>query len=182
VVALTAPLVMAAISRGCGFRWAATVVAATYTAAMLLLLWILPLFPAEPKLGPVYQNVTHFVPPEFPLLLIVPAMALDLFWQRTRWSGLRLALASGALFLAAFALVQWPFADFLVSPAARNRLFGVGDFAYFVRPTSLYATYRFVAAERGEALWRQIGLSAITATAGVGLGLVCGNRMRRIRR
>ena len=182
VVALTAPLLFAGIWRGSGYRWAATAVACLYTAVMLLLVWILPLFPAEPKLGPVYQNVTHFVPPEFPLLLIAPAVALDLFWQRTRWRGWRLALASSAIFLAAFALVQWPFADFLMSPAARNRIFGVGAFAYFVRPTSLYATYRYVATEQGAALWRQIGLAALTAAGGAWLGIVWGDRMRRIRR
>jgi hypothetical protein len=182
VVSLTAPVLFAGISRGSGFRWAATAVAGTYTAGMLLLLWILPLFPAEPKLGPVYQNVTHFVPPEFPLLLIVPAVALDLFWQKTNWRGWKLVLASADLFLAILAVVQWPFANFLMSPAARNRVFGAGYFAYFVRPTSLYATYRFVATERGAALWRQISLAAVTATVGAGIGILWGDRMRRIRR
>ena len=38
--------------------------------------WVLPLFPAQPKLGPVYREVTHFIPWEFPLLLIVPAIIL----------------------------------------------------------------------------------------------------------
>ena len=182
VVALSAPLLFAGISRGSGYRWAATAVACTYTLIMLGLVWILPLFPAEPKLGPVYQNVTHFVPPEFPLLLIVPALALDLFWQRTQWRGVTLALASSAIFLAVFALVQWPFADFLMSPAARNRIFGVGHFAYFVRPTSLYASYRYVAMEHGAALWQQVGLAALTAAAGAWLGIAWGDRMRRIRR
>ena len=40
----------------------------------IVFLWILPLFPAEPKLGPVYHPVTHFIPWEFPLLLIIPAL------------------------------------------------------------------------------------------------------------
>jgi hypothetical protein len=182
LVSLTAPVLLAGISRGSGFRWAATAVAGTYTAVMLLLVWILPLFPAEPKLGPVYQNVTHFVPPEFPLLLIFPALALDLFWQKTAWRGWRAALASAALFLAVLAAVQWPFADFLMSPAARNRVFAVGEFAYFVRPTSLYASYRFVAMEHGAKLWREIAGAMIVATAGIGIGMAWGNRMRRILR
>jgi hypothetical protein len=186
VVSLIAPLVLAGIARGSRYRWAATMVAGIYTAVMLLLVWILPFFPAEPKLGPVYQNVTHFVPPEFPLLLLVPALVLDLLWQRLDYRGwasaLLLAVLSATGFLAAFALAQWPFAAFLMTPAARNRIFGVGYFAYFVRPTSLYATYRFVATETGPALWREIGLAAITATASAWLGLAWGNRMRRIRR
>ena len=56
---------------------------AVYSVFLLLIGHILPLFPADPKLGPVYQHVTQFVPPEFPLLLVVPAFALDLLWQRT---------------------------------------------------------------------------------------------------
>ena len=42
------------------------------------------LFPATPKLGPIYQDITHYVPLDFPLLLIVPAFAIDLTWQRVR--------------------------------------------------------------------------------------------------
>ena len=56
--------------------------------------WILPLFPAQPKLGPVYHPLTQFTPPEFPLLLIVPALALDLLWQRTAALG-RVAAGAG---------------------------------------------------------------------------------------
>ena len=64
-------------------RWACTIMAAVYTAFGVAFLWILPLFPAEPKLGPVYRQITHFIPWEFPLLLIVPAFAMDLIFQRT---------------------------------------------------------------------------------------------------
>src|SRR5438874_2589974 len=119
VVALVAPLVLAGVARASRYRWAASVVAGVYFALVLLMSWMLPLFPAQPKLGPVYHTVTQFIPPEFPLLLVIPALALDLLWQRTAaWSGWRQALVSGAVFLAAFAAVQWPFADFLMSPAA----------------------------------------------------------------
>ena len=52
--------------------------AGVYSAFALAFLWILPLFPAEPKLGPVLHPVTHFIPWEFPLLLIVPAFVIDL--------------------------------------------------------------------------------------------------------
>ena len=48
----------------------------------MFMLWLFPLFPATPKLGPVYQHITHMVPMEFPLLIIVPALALDLVRPR----------------------------------------------------------------------------------------------------
>jgi hypothetical protein len=48
---------------------------------------VLPLFPAHPKLAPVYHPVDHMVPPAFPLLLIVPAVAIDVIsWLLARLS------------------------------------------------------------------------------------------------
>ena len=35
-----------------------------YTLMHLAFTWILQLIPAEPKLGPVYQKITHLVPPD----------------------------------------------------------------------------------------------------------------------
>ena len=55
VCAIT-PIPMTVAARATGFRFAATLVAAFYTLFLMGLIWILPLFPAEPKLGPVYQK------------------------------------------------------------------------------------------------------------------------------
>jgi hypothetical protein len=84
VVFIGTPLILTALAIASERKWAATTIAGVYTAFALALLWILPLFPAEPKLGPVYQQVTHFIPWEFPLLLIVPAFVTDLILQRTK--------------------------------------------------------------------------------------------------
>jgi hypothetical protein len=183
VLAITVPLVIARISRVTGYQWAATTVAGIYTAFLFLIGRILPLFPAEPKLGPVYQNVTHFIPPEFPLLLIVPAFALDLMWRRSRhWPLWRQSMVSGIVFLAALAAVQWPFAYFLMSPAARNWLIGAKYFAYFQPPSSLYVRYVFVPVEHGWALVRELSLAMVIAPITMWLGLVGGERMRQVRR
>ena len=158
LVMLIAPLVLAGVARASDFKWAATAVAGVYTTFVLLMSWILPLFPAEPKLGPGLHHLTQFIPPEFPLLLIVPAFALDLLWQRTGgWGDWKQALVSGTLFLAVFAAVQWPFADFLMSPAARNWFFGAGYFGYFVRPTSSTRAICSVPTETGAAFWKEAG-------------------------
>ena len=53
VVALGTPAVLVAIAVASRQRWACTIMAAVYTAFGLAFLWILPLVPAEPKLGPV---------------------------------------------------------------------------------------------------------------------------------
>jgi hypothetical protein len=183
LVALVVPVVLAAGARATRYKWAATVVAGIYTAFVLLMSWILPLFPAEPKLGPVYFHLTQFAPPEFPLLLMAPAFALDLIWQRTAsWGILRQAVISGAVFLAVFSVVQWPFADFLMTPAARNWFFGTKYFGYYIQPTSTLARYQFYRMEAGAAFWRELAMTLATAIAGTGVGLAWGNWMHRIRR
>jgi hypothetical protein len=183
LVAIVVPLVLAGVARASRFKWAATAVAGVYTLFVLLMSWILPLFPAEPKLGPVYHQVTHFTPPEFPLLLIVPAFALDLLWQRTSgWRTWKLALLSGPIFILTFAAVQWPFANFLMSPAARNWFFGTNYFGYYVHPNSIYARYLFVHPEPGAAFWQEAAISVAMAMFTSWLGLAWGNWMRRIRR
>ena len=182
IVATGAPLVLSAIARASRYKWAATAVAGVYTLFVLLISWILPLFPAEPKLGPVLFPVTHFTPPEFPLLLIVPAFALDLLWQRTEsWGAWTRALVSAAVFLAAFAAVEWPFADFLNSPAARNWFFGTKYFGYDTNPLGRYALYQF-APERPADTWREWGLALAIAFVSIRIGLAYGDRLRRIRR
>jgi hypothetical protein len=183
VLALTAPLVLPRISRATGYKWAATAVAGVYTVFLFLIGRILPLFPAEPKLGPVYQHVTNFVPPEFPLLLIVPAFALDLLWQRTpHWGRWRQSIVSGIVFLVALAAAQWPFAYFLMSPAARNWWIGAKYFAYFQPPGSIYLRYQFLPMEHGVELLQELVLAVAIAGFTTWLGLAGGDQMRQVRR
>ena len=183
VVATVAPLILAGVARAARFKWAATAVAGIYTAFVLLMAWILPLFPAEPKLGPVYHQVTHFTPPEFPLLLIVPAFLLDLVWQRTgHWGAWKQSLVSAVVFLAAFAAVQWPFADFLMSPEARNWFFGTKFFGYNTSPNSRYAQYLFAPPESSGVFWQETALALAISFFLIRLGIACGDRMQRIRR
>jgi hypothetical protein len=48
-------------------RWGMTAVAAGYFLLVACSNWILQLFPAEPKLGPILTHLTHFQPAQFPL-------------------------------------------------------------------------------------------------------------------
>jgi hypothetical protein len=183
LVSLVVPLVLAGVARASNFRWGATAVAGVYSVFVFLMGRILPLFPAEPKLGPVYHQVTQFTPPEFPLLIIIPALVLDLIWQRTeRWNTLLRALVSGPVFVAVFALVQWPWADFLASPAARNWFFGMKYFGYYVSSNSIFARFGFLPTEQGAEFWQEVAAALITAIITCSLGLAWGSWMRRIRR
>ena len=129
--------------------------AAVYTAFGLAFLWILPLVPAEPKLGPVYQQVTHMIPWEFPLLVVVPALAIDLILRRSSaWRPIVGGLVTGLVFLIAFIAVQWPFASFLMTPLARNRFFGTQYMDFGTPAQSLYARTLFYANEVAAVLAR----------------------------
>jgi hypothetical protein len=95
---------------------------------MLGLVWILPLWHAQPKLGPIYNPLDHLVPPPFPFLLIVPAIGIDLVMRfigqrRGFWRDTGLALVLGLVFFALLIAAQWPFSKFLLSPASRNAFF-----------------------------------------------------------
>jgi hypothetical protein len=184
LLSLFAPMFLVAVAQVSEFRWASTAVAGIFTTLNLMFVWLLPLFPAEPKLGPVYHHVTSFVPPPFPLLIVVPALALDLLRPRLRtWGGWRRSAAFGAVFLGTFAAVQWPFADFLQSAAARNWVFGTQYFPFFVPLTDNWVRYVFTEVESsGSEFWFRMALALAIAILSSRAGLSLGGWMRRVRR
>jgi hypothetical protein len=184
IISAVVPLILGAMARGSGHRWGATLTMTFYSLFLLALLWLLPLVPAQPKLGPVIFPVTQLIPPEFPLLLIIPALALDLLWAGTAgWARWRQAAAGGALFAALFFVVQWPFATFLMSPAARNAFFGAIYFDYNSPPHSYYVRHLFLPHATGPgAFLTGAVISLGVAVIGTWLGLGWGNWMRQIRR
>jgi hypothetical protein len=181
-VAIVIPFVLALASRATGHRWGATISGGIYTVFMLGLLWILPLFPAQPKLGPVLHATTQFVPADFPLLIIFPAIALDLVWPRlAKWGVLFKAAASGVVFTAVLLAVQWPFAAFLQSPAARNALFGSHYAGYNEAPGRFVSQYQFVP-QAGSDLATGLLLALVFSMASVLLGMMAGDWLKRVRR
>jgi hypothetical protein len=182
-VAIGVPLYYAAIWKVSRNRWASTWMTAIYTVALIGFILILPLFPAEPKLGPVYHQVTQFIPPKFPLLLIVPAALMDLLWAKIgERNKLVTALLSGPLFVLSFVAVQWPFADFLMTKGAANRFFGTIYHDYGTPSWSAEAMRRFVRPEHGLVLWSGLAMAMLYAAISVWLGLMLGDWMRKIRR
>ncbi len=134
------PLYLIAGARASKMRWPATTIAGVYMGLTLVMTWLLPLFPAEPKLAPIYNPLTHMAPPPFPLLLIVPALGLDLLLRRFSqtngwWRDTLLAIPLALVFMGTFAVVQWHFSKFLLSPEADNWFFaGNRYWWYFSQP------------------------------------------------
>ena len=175
------PLLLVAVARATRLAWPATTAAACYMAISLVMIWILQLFPATPKLAPVFNAVTHMVPPPFPLLLVVPAAALDLLMRRLGpsrdWS---LSLLAGFEFLAVFAVVQWFFTEFLLSPYARNFFFGVDQWDYSSRLGPW--RYQFWRLPGDPVTLRGLAIAAGLAVVSTRLGLWWGNWMARVQR
>jgi hypothetical protein len=123
------------------------------------------------------------VPAKFPVLLVVPALALDLLWQRIKgWKPWQIALVSGAVFIAVLAAVEWPFADFLMSPASANRFFGTMYFDYNSRPGGFDRLRAFFQPQYGVVVW--LGLLRASGYAGIStwIGWSFGRWMRGVQR
>ena len=184
VISMGTLLILEALARVSRHRWARTIMTGVYSAFVLIMMWVLPFFPAQPKLGPVYQNITHMVPLPFPLLLIVPAFFLDLIWpvfkEAPKWQQ---AVFGGVSFTAILIAVQWPFTTFLMSPAARNRFFATVDFPYFARAEWPGPQHLFVRAEDtpGE-FWLRMGLAFLFGVLSMWIGIFWGNWLKKVRR
>jgi hypothetical protein len=182
IVGLCVPVILTAIAGATGRRWAGSWATAAYSIFLLALLWTFPLVPAQPKLGPVLVPTTNLVPPEFPLLLLPAALALDAwFWRRRGRAGIATVAGGGLLFALIFFACQWPFASFLMSPHARNFFWGARYFDFWMPPVTHYRRYLFI----DEAGWATaIGLGAAVVASGLSLGAgrAVGRWLARLRR
>jgi hypothetical protein len=180
VVSIAFPVGLLGIAAASEHRLACTIVTAWYTVMWLVALWVFPLFPATAKLGPVLTPVTHMVPLGFPLLLLPAAWAVDLVRARS-WGGSRwlAPIVVGTVFLAVFLAVQWPFAEFLMQPAARSRIFGAHYFSYMDDPAEYALSYRF---EESAPITHGLPLTLGVAILSSAVGMLWGAGIRRVRR
>src|SRR5262249_19514107 len=95
---------------------------------------------------------------------------------------LMVALASGPIFVLSLVAAEWPFANFLMSPASRNRFFGTGYYDYGTPSWSDEVMRQFVRPESGGVLWQGLGMAMLYAVISVWLGLLLGDWMRKIQR
>ncbi|HEV3036209.1 MAG TPA: hypothetical protein VHA33_00220 [Candidatus Angelobacter sp.] len=165
-------------------RWACTTTAAVYMALSMAQEWVLPLFYAEQKLGPVYQRVPYMVPLGFPVLIIVPALLVDLLWAKLKdWNGWKKGITLGASIFVAFVAAQWLFANFLMSSWSANWVFGTHYQLYMAPPGSPGMTPEFFDYEKSRAeLALGMGIALITAMFTSRVGLTVGTWLRRVQR
>lgn len=181
VTAILIPLILVATARPSRLRWPATTSAAVYMAIVLVLMWTLQLFPATAMLAPIYNPVTRMVPPPFPLLLVVPALAIDVLLRRVRGHDWSLSLALGIGFVAIMLATHWWWGEFMLSPAARSFLFNADLWDYNIKPGPW--RYEFWGAETTLADFAKgLGIAVVTAIAGSRLGLWIGTGASRVQR
>lgn len=114
-------------------RWAMTLITIAYFLIAGGTNWILQLFPAVPKLGPIFNPVTHYQPLQFPLLIFIPAIAMDVVMQKVRSNDWIKASVLTCVFVTILAAVQYPFAGFLVESAGAPNW----EFRYKFQPTEI---------------------------------------------
>jgi hypothetical protein len=184
VLGMAAPVVLVGVGRASGHRWGATILATMYTVMWIAAEWIFPLFPAQAKLGPVFTPITHMIPLGFPALLLPGALVVDLVLNRfsTRSKALQAVLA-GSGFLVLSVLANWPFASFLVTPAARNWVFGMNYFGYNVPPSEYHLAWEFQAYEKTRPeFWTGMATALVVTVLSVRTGMLWGDWMRRMHR
>jgi hypothetical protein len=182
-LSMTLPIVLVGTAVAGRSRWPATTAAGIYMLVLGGTSWLLMLFPAVPKLGPIYRDITHYIPLDFPLLLIVPAFAIDLTWRRVRtWPSYSAAVMCAFAFVLTLLAVQWPFASYLMAHG-RNWFFHIDNFVYWMPVTSEANAYRFRLPPKGALPFAYSLLSALAfAIVASWIGLKRGEWMLKVRR
>ena len=187
MVAIILPFYLLAVGRASLLRWPVTTVAGLYMLFLFLPNWVLPQFPAVPRLGPVLNPITHYQAFVFPVLLLIPGYVLDRLMHRfdaptRKLNDWLLAGLLAAGFMVTLLAVQWPFGDFLLtSPLARNWFFFSDAWSYDSPPDWPYR-YAFAPwnlQSTGE-FATGFGKALFFAFLSARVGLLWGNWMKRV--
>jgi len=168
MAAIASLLLLPAFGRALRMKWGMTAVTGGYFLLVAFSNWILQLFPAEPKLGPILTHITHFQPANFPALVIIPGLAMDLVLQRSKAGDWVKALWLSLTFVVLLVAVQYPLSGFLQqSPYARNWFFTANSYYFGISPNAPFR-YKF----RPEDI-SPIGQFLQMLTVAVGAGWLC---------
>jgi hypothetical protein len=177
-------LILPALSRSMRMKWGMTAIAIGYFTLQATVNWVLQIFPAEPKLGPILTHITHFQPAMFPMLIMIPAVLMDLVLLKSKSSDWMKSFFMSAIFVLLIVAIQYPFSGFLLqSPKSRNWFFG-GDAWFFGAPPN--SPYRFKFSPTDIQTFPRFAIGIIGAIV-IGtiisrISLLWGNWMLRIQR
>lgn len=184
VAAAASLLLLPAFGKALRMKWGMTAVTGGYFLLVAFSNWILQLFPAEPKLGPILTHLTHFQPANFPALVIIPAMAMDLVLQRNRSGAWVKAFWLSLAFVTLLVAVQYPLSGFLQeSPYARNWFFTANTYYFGLSPNAPWR-YKFRPDDISPwpALLQALAIAVVLGTVCARLSLRWGRWMQNIQR
>ena len=177
-------LLLPALSRSLRMKWGMTAIATGYFMLAATINWVLQIFPAEPKLGPILTHTTHFQPAMFPMLIIIPAIFMDIVMMKSKASEWVKATFFSLIFVLLLVAIQYPFSGFLLqSPGSRNWFFG-GNSWYFGSPPDSPFRYKFSPGDLQPLASFAIGivLAVLIGIVISRISLVWGNWMLKIQR
>jgi len=184
VAAVTTLLFLPVFGRALRMKWGMTAVALSYFFIVAISNWILQLFPAEPKLGPVLTHTTHFQPANFPLLVFIPALLMDRIsrsWEGNEWVK---SLLLSSCFVLGMLIIEYPLSGWLIgSPYARNWFFGGGSW-YFGDPPDWpyrYKIHPFLISTPGV-LAMDVAIAIVIGTLAARLSLRWGQWIQLVKR
>jgi hypothetical protein len=184
VATLIALLFLPTFGRALRMKWGMTAIALGYFLILALSSWILQLFPAEPKLGPILTHTTHFQSAHFPLLVIFPALGMDLLMQRSKTGEWIRAFLLTMIFVFVLLAVQYPLSGFLLeSPDSRNWFFGENTWYFGAMPDWPYRyKFRPENVENLQAMAKGIGITIVIGMIASRISLRWGKWMQNIQR
>ncbi|UTA68348.1 hypothetical protein [Emticicia sp. 21SJ11W-3] len=180
------PVLLLATARGSGMKWGATYIAATFMFFFWAVNATLRLLPAEPLLGPVHNRITTYQTLGFPILLIFPAIGLDLL--RARLANVNdwfLALPLAFIYLLILVGFSYPFGNFILeSPMARSWFWGSSSWSYQNSPDWEFR-YKFTewSSTKGLGNWASgLGIALLLSMLSTRIGLAWGKWMQKVQR
>lgn len=178
IAAAAFPVVLVSSAISGNGRWTALVASAVYLGLLLLLAWGLAVWPLSPGAG--QAPPVRLVTPAIPLLLVVPAAAIDWLVARAPvWRagpGRRLlgAATTGAAFVALLVAAHWPTGDLLLGRAGWT--VGADRWPYHAGPGGWRVQYWTVDPDR-RAMAVGLGWAVALGTASVLVGYWTGRRI-----
>lgn len=185
VASVAFPFIMLAAGRASGKKWGITYICLIFLVFHWAVNAVLRLLPAEPLLGPIHNKITTYQTLGFPLLLFIPAFAID--WLRDKFSTkneLVLTLLLGFTFTAILFVTNYPFGTFLhESPLARNWFWGSSSWS-FQNDADWEYRYKFMSRnDLGLISWAKgLGMALLFSLISSRIGLAWGNWMKQIQR
>jgi hypothetical protein len=177
-------LFLPAFGRQLRMKYGMTTIALAHFFIIALTNWVLQMVPAVPKLGPILNPVTHLQSLQFPLLLFIPAFAMDVIMNKVKRNDWIKALLLAFVFVVLLVAVQYPLSGFLVeSPFARNWFFGSHSWYYGASPDWEFR-YKFMPHEiaTAPALLKGLGIAVVAGFLISRLSLRWGKWLQNIQR